>query len=167
MKIRVAAILLWLILLSRAAPAFAAPAWSIDIRQPSVPEAGDIIGCLELSCHGDVPLIVDGAPHIVHVEAFLDGPVARLAFADQGWPPFGFQFTQSNPLVVAVHRGLMKISVALATPDAVDPDFINRVLGPSLASLSISIKLIGYRYEPPSTLQYICPHCWKPISQEP
>jgi hypothetical protein len=168
MKIRVSAILLSIMLASGAGSAFAAPAWAIDTNEVGTPEAGEILGCLELSCHGDVPLVVDGEPRIVHVEAFLDGPVAKLAFADQGTPPFAFQFTQSEPLRITLRPGLVKAAVTLLPPDSDEPGVINPLYHskPLLASLNVVIKIVGYWPNHAPSREPVCPHCVKPINSE-
>ena len=47
--------------------ASAAPPWSINLSQADIPAAGGLIGCVELSCHGDVPLVFAGQPRTVHI----------------------------------------------------------------------------------------------------
>jgi hypothetical protein len=125
----------------------AAPPWSIDIRQADIPAAGGLIGCIELSCHGDVPLVFAGQPRIVHVQAFLDGDAVDLAFADGGSPSYPIQFNQLHPLRVLLHRdGSGMASIGLvepaeldipAAPGIIEPVFRTRT---PLASLLIHIE---------------------------
>jgi hypothetical protein len=97
--------------------ASAAPPWSIDISQADIPAAGGLIGCVQLSCHGDVPLVFAGRPRIVHVQAFLDGDAVNLAFADGGSPSYPIQFNQLHSLRVLLHRdGSGTASIGLAEP---------------------------------------------------
>ena len=124
----------------------AAPPWSIDISQAHIPAAGGLIGCVELSCHGDVPLVFAGRPRIVHVQAFLDGDAMNLAFADGGSPSYPVQFNQLHPLRVLLHRdGSGTASIGLtepvdvdlpASPGMIEPVFRTRT---PLASLLIHI----------------------------
>lgn len=94
----------------------------------------------------------------MHVEAFLDGEIAKLAFADEGTLPHALEYTRLQPLEIFVRDdGAARADIVLADGDECCPTDDKGVIDPvwricpRLAALAISIKFVAVHYEPPVT----------------
>jgi hypothetical protein len=117
--------------------------WSVDIDQLNDSGGGGQIGCVELSCQGEVSLLFGGQRRTVRVQAFLDSKrsMVKLAFEDDGGPPYWSQFTQLRPLRIGIGRnGTGNATVTLR--ELPQPDDLVYRTGLPHASLSIKVVVV-------------------------
>jgi hypothetical protein len=125
--------------------------WSMDIQQLNDSGGGGQIGCVELSCQGEVSLLFWGQRRTVRVQAFLDikRSMVKLAFEDDGASPYWSEFTQLRPLRIGIDRnGTGNARITLRELPQPNPnagsgidDLVHRIV--PHAFLSINVAVVG------------------------